>query len=185
MPAAHAANMYRYYDNQGNLFHGSQVPPEFVKNGYEVINEKGVVIETVPRALTAEERAAQAEALQAQQSNAEERQRQEEADRLLLRLYRSPEEIIRRRDSTVEQLDSQISALSGLLQDAQSRLDTLQGQVDNNPTPSDTLLADLGDATEERDRLARQVERIESEKAETLETAEKNIARLRELLNLD
>ena len=55
-----AANIYRYYDNQGNLFHGSQVSPEFVKNGYEVLNEKGQVIQTVARALTEEEREAQA-----------------------------------------------------------------------------------------------------------------------------
>lgn len=185
MPGAFAANIYKYYDNQGNMFHGSQVPPEYVKNGYEVINEKGVVIETIPRALTAAEREAQAQALRDQQNNEEERLRQEEADRLLLRLYRSPDEIIRRRDSTVEQLDAQITALTGLREDAQRRVDNLQGQVDSNPNPPETLLSQLEDATEERDRLTRQVDRIQSEKAETLETAEKNLARLRELLNLD
>lgn len=182
---AMAANIYRYYDNQGNLFHGSQVPPEFVKNGYEVLNEKGQVIQTVARALTEEEREAQALAQQSQQQSQEERARQEEEDRLLLRLYRSPEEVIRRRDSTVEQLDAQITALTGLRNDAQRRLDSVQGQVDGNANPPETLLSQLENATEERDRLQRQVERVENEKAETVETAEKNINRLRELLNLN
>ena len=180
-----AANIYRYYDNQGNLFHGSQVSPEFVKNGYEVLNEKGQVIQTVARALTEEEREAQALAQQSQQQSQEERARQEEEDRLLLRLYRSPEEVIRRRDSTVEQLDAQITALTGLRNDAQRRLDSVHGQVDGNANPPETLLSQLENATEERDRLQRQVERVENEKAETVETAEKNINRLRELLNLN
>jgi chromosome segregation ATPase len=189
IPAVFAANIYKYYDNQGNIVHGSQVPAEFVKNGYEVINEKGQVIQIVPRALTAEERAAQAEQLQAREQNEAERLRQEEADRLLLRLYRSPEEVVRRRDSTVEELNAQISALSGLLEGAEERVEVLQNRVESNinagNAPPDALLAQVEDASEERDRLARQVSRIESEKAETIETARKNIDRLRELLNLN
>lgn len=189
IPVAFAANIYKYYDNQGNIVHGSQVPAEFVKNGYEVINEKGQVIQIVPRTLTAEERAAQAEQLQAREQNEAERLRQEEADRLLLRLYRSPEEVVRRRDSTVEELDAQISALSGLLENAEERVEVLQTRLESNINagnePPETLKGQVEDASEERDRLARQVTRIESEKAETIETARKNIDRLRELLNLN
>lgn len=181
-----AANIYKYQDNQGNVFHGTQVPPEYVKNGYEVINEKGQVIQRVPRALTAEERAAQAEALAAQESNQADRARQEEEDRLLLRLYRSPDEVIRRRDSTVEELDAQITALTGLLDGAEKRVADMQARVDSaGELASDALLGQLEDASEERDRLARQIARIETEKEETVETAQKNIDRLRELLNLN
>ncbi len=57
--------------------------------------------------------------------------------------------------------------------------------MDGNANPPETLLSQLENATEERDRLQRQVERVENEKAETVETAEKNISRLRELLNLN
>jgi len=42
------------------------VPAEFVKNGYQVLNERGQVIEVVQRTLTAEERAAQSEQLEQQ-----------------------------------------------------------------------------------------------------------------------
>ena len=189
MPAAFAANIYKYYDNQGKVIHGSRVPAEYAKNGYEVINEKGQVIEIVPRTLTAEERAAQAEAQQALVQNEAELLRQEEEDRLLLRLYRSPEEVVRRRDSTVGELEAQITALSALLKNAEGRVEVLQTRVESNISagnaPSDTLLDEVDDASEERDRLARQVARIETEMAETIATAQKNIDRLRVLLNLD
>jgi len=184
-----AANLYKYKDNQGNVFHGTQVPPEYVKNGYEVINEKGQVIQVVERTLTAEERAAQADAIAAREQDLEAQQRQEEEDRLLLRLYRSPDEVIRRRDSTVEELDAQVTALSGLLQSAERRVTQLESTVESRASagnePPAIVLSQLEDATEERDRLARQVARIEEEKQETIETAEKNINRLKELLNLD
>lgn len=179
-----AVNIYKYQDNQGNVFHGSQVPPEFVKNGYQVINEKGQVIEVVERALTAAEREAQSLAMQEKKQGEAERLRQEEEDKLLLRLYRSPDEVIRRRDSTVEELEAQVAALTGLLEGAQRRVNDMQSRVDSVKEPSSTLLKQSGDVTEERDRLQRQIDRIQAEKAETVDTAQKNIDRLRQLLNL-
>ena len=47
------------------------------------------------------------------------------------------------------------------------------------------MIAQFDSATEERDRLNRQITRIENERAETISTAQKNIDRLMELLNLE
>jgi len=140
----------------------------------------------VARALTPEERAAQAEALAAQESNQADRARQEEQDQRLLRLYRSPEEVIGRRDSTVEELDAQITALTGLLEGAERRVADMQSQADvAGEQASDVLLGQLEDASEERDRLDRKISHIQTEKEETVATAQKKIDRLRERLNLN
>ena len=48
---AYARDMYRYTNDQGNTVVDYKVPPEFAARGYEVLNEKGAVIEVVPRAL--------------------------------------------------------------------------------------------------------------------------------------
>jgi len=185
----HAANIYKYYDDEGREILGSQVPAEYVKNGYEVINERGQVIQVVPRTLTDEERAAQADTLNQEQLAEEARRQQEEDDRLLLRLYRTPEEVVRRRDSTIEELDVQVSVLSALLLSAEEKFQDLQARVDSAESAGnevdESLQRQYDSALEERDRLARQVARIENEKVTTIETAEKNIARLKELLNLE
>jgi len=185
----HAANIYKYYDDEGREILGSQVPAEYVKNGYEVINERGQVIQVVPRTLTDEERAAQADTLNQEQLAEEARRQQEEDDRLLLRLYRTPEEVVRRRDSTIEELDAQVSVLSALLLSAEEKFQDLQARVDSAESAGnevdESLQRQYDSALEERDRLARQVARIENEKVTTIETAEKNIARLKELLNLE
>ena len=181
--------IYRYKDNQGNQIIGSQVPAEYIKNGYEVINSRGQVIRIVDRLLTDEERAAQADTLEAQRLAEEAARQQEEDDRLLLRLYRAPEEVVRRRDSTIEELDAQLSVLNALLDSAQENLASVMQSIQNNRNadrePPATLLTQEDTAREEVNRLSRQITRIENEKADTIVTAEKNIQRLRELLNLD
>ena len=186
---AQGSSIYRYKDNQGNEFIGSQVPAEYVKNGYEVINDRGQVIRVVARTLTDEERAAQADSLEEQRLAEEAVRRQEEEDTLLLRLYRAPEEVVRRRDTTIEELDAQLSVLNALLEGAEESLESIEERIQNNINadrePPANLLAQQGTVSEERDRLNRQISRIENEKEETIITAEKNISRLRELLNLD
>lgn len=184
-----AANLYKYKDDQGREITGSRVPAEYVKNGYQVLNERGQVIEVVQRTLTTEERAAQSEQLEQKRLVEQAALRQEEEDRMLLRLYRSPEEVVRRRDSTIEQLEAQMIVLNSLLKDAEEKLAELEQRVVNNENAGNeipaNLIAQVEDATNERNRLATQLVRIESEIEAANTTAENNINRLKELLNLD
>jgi chromosome segregation ATPase len=186
---ANAANLYKYKDDQGREITGSRVPAEFVKNGYQVLNERGQVIEVVQRTLTAEERAAQSEQLEQQRLLEQAALRQEEEDRMLLRLYRTPEEVVRRRDATIEQLEAQMIVLNSLLEDAEEKLAELEKRVVNNENAGTqipaNLTAQVEDASNEKNRLATQLVRLESEIEEAITTAEKNINRLKELLNLD
>ena len=176
---ANAANLYKYKDDQGREITGSRVQAEFVKNGYQVLNERGQVIEVVQRTLTAEERAAQSEQLEQQRLLEQAALRQEEEDRMLLRLYRTPEEVVRRRDATIEQLEAQMIVLNSLLEDAEEKLAELEQRVVNNknagtPIPAN-LAAQVEDASNERNRLATQLVRIESEIEEAITTAEKTL----------
>jgi hypothetical protein len=57
-PMAHTAGtpvMYRYHNDQGNMVVDFQVPNAHSAKGYEILNTDGIVIEVVPRELTAEE----------------------------------------------------------------------------------------------------------------------------------
>src|SRR6056300_1215737 len=176
---ATAANLYKYKDDQGREITGSRVPAEFVKNGYQVLNERGQVIEVVQRTLTAEERAAQSEQLEQQRLLEQAALRQEEEDRMLLRLYRTPDEVVRRRDATIEQLEAQMIVLNSLLEDAEEKLAELEQRVVNNENAGTQIPANLAaqveDASNERNRLATQLVRIESEIEEAITTAEKTL----------
>ena len=50
LPAAltcHAADLYRWQDDRGNVHYTDRVPPEYVKQGYRVISEQGFTIQTI------------------------------------------------------------------------------------------------------------------------------------------
>ena len=186
---AQSGNLYRYKDDQGNEIIATQIPAEFVKNGYEIMNDRGQVIREVSRTLSDEERANQADSLEAVRLAEEARIQQEEDDTLLLRLYRSPEEVIRRRDTTLEELDAQLTVLNALRGNAEEDVARIQITIDNNVEAErevpQNILSQFESASEERDRLDRQITRIENERADTISTAQKNIDRLMELLNLE
>ena len=185
---AQSGDLYRYRDDQGNEIIATQIPAEFVKNGYEIINDRGQVIREVSRTLSDVERESQADSLEAVRLADEARIQQEEEDTLLLRLYRSPEEVIRRRDSTLEELDAQLT-VNLLKGNAEEGIVSIQVIIDNNVEAErevpQNILSQFESSSEERDRLDRQITRIENERADTISTAQRNIDRLMELLNIE
>lgn len=100
---------YRYKDANGVTVMNSQIPPEFVANGYEVVNAQGMVLKTVPRALTEEERARQSDELKRQAAEAEQRKK----DEALLLRYSTIEDIEADKQRTIGEIDVRISILRG------------------------------------------------------------------------
>jgi hypothetical protein len=183
-----AANIYRYKDESGRVVISSIMPPNMVKFGYEVLNERGQVIQTVPRASTEAEIAAQQAARQALLDEEEALKRQREADNLLIRQYRSPDEVARKRDERVRQIDAQMTVIVASRNKLRDEI-TAQEQVVANARsrdlePAETVLATIATKTTELDRLALQLEGMEQEKVAVAANAEGDIRRLRELLNL-
>ncbi|VTL98770.1 Keratin type II cytoskeletal 75 [Pseudomonas aeruginosa] len=83
-----AVELYRYVNDKGVVVLDRQgVPPQYIGKGYQVLNDQGRVIRTVPPAPTAEE-LRQRKAAQAQASS----------DAQLLRLYSSVEDVDRARE---------------------------------------------------------------------------------------
>lgn len=90
-----AAQLYRFKDQDGKTVLGRTIPPEFVGKGYEVLNEKGRVVETVPPALTPEQILARDLELERQKKREQELARQAELDAELRLLYSHPDDAVR------------------------------------------------------------------------------------------
>lgn len=183
--AAQAANIYRYVDENGRTVFNNSIPPEYASNGYTILDERGRVLREVPRAPTAEELVELEKQRELERQAEAERQKQEEYDRLLVRLYRSPDEIARKRDEKLEQLAAQRTALSASLSKAGDDTIRLQAQVDQaesagRPVP-ETTLQTLAGARNNQSTLEAQIQRLDAEMAEVTATAESDMARLREL----
>ena len=120
----HAREMYRYVNDDGHSVIAYQVPPEQVAQGYEVLNEKGVLIEVVhPR--PGDEARANMDAEQRRESaEAAERQRLQKWDESLLLRYSTVEDIEAARDRALRDLRIRVSILKG-------RQRSLKQQVEN------------------------------------------------------
>lgn len=114
-----AVELYRYVNDKGVVVLDRQgVPPQYIGKGYQVLNDQGRVIRTVPPAPTAEE-LRQRKAAQAQASS----------DAQLLRLYSSVEDVDRARERRLAELDGLSSVARGNLQSLKLQQANLQGQA--------------------------------------------------------
>ncbi|TGD72749.1 hypothetical protein E4634_14625 [Mangrovimicrobium sediminis] len=124
-----AAELYRYKDHSGNTVIDDHVPPEFVKNGYEVVNSKGVVLRVVPRQLSEEEQKA-ADALKEQELEAQrEEARMREWDESLLRRYSTVADIEAARERALNDLRIRVSILKSNRRGLKQQVENYQSEA--------------------------------------------------------
>jgi len=126
---ADARNLYRYRDDNGVLVVDFHVPAEYVDNGYEVLNDAGVVVDVVPRALTNNERQDATLQRRLQQEAADERIRLQQWDESLLLRYSSVEDIESARDRSLRDLKIRVSILKSNRRSLRQKVENTQARV--------------------------------------------------------
>ncbi|WP_372995366.1 DUF4124 domain-containing protein [Marinobacter sp.] len=151
-----AANMYRYTDENGQVVISSTIPQEATKRGYDILNDNGRVIDTIPPAPTEEEIAAREAEKQRQKELAEQR----EQDRALLKRFSHP-------DQAVKAMHRKIQELEGLIQLKRGNISVISSQLDNEQSRAADMERggrEIPDATLEKiRRLEAQIRDIERE----------------------
>ncbi len=140
-----AADLYRYTNDRGNTVIDYRIPPEYVKYGYEVLNDEGVVLRVVPPQATEEQRAAVDEELR-QQAEAE---RLREWDESLLRRYSSVEDIEAARDRALGGLQIRVSTLKSNKRSLKQQVENYQSQAAEAQRRGDPVSADHLSAIED------------------------------------
>ena len=126
---AGAGEMYRYYDANGRMVVDYRVPDEFVAGGYEVLNDKGMVIRVVPRELTEEEKA-QRDSEEKQRLAAEaEAERLREWDESLLLRYSTIADIEDARERALRELRIRVSILKSNKRSLKQQVENYQAQA--------------------------------------------------------
>lgn len=148
--------LYRYIDDKGvTVLDRQGVPPEYAGKGYEVLNQRGRVVQVVPPAPTAEEIHA-AEAAKVQAS----------ADAQLLHLYSSVADVDRAKARKLAELDNLVAMNQGNLKGLGSQQVSLKSQaVDQEragrPVPQ-TLIDQINDLNERQQAIQTDIDRIQA-----------------------
>ncbi len=153
--AASAAELYRYTNDKGNTVIGYHVPPEYMSQGYEIINEDGVVLRVVPRELSAEEKAAWSDQQKREAAEQEEAERLRKWDESLMLRYSSVEDIEDARDRALRDLRIRLSILRGNKRSLRAQVESYQAQAANQERMGLDVGVELEQAIEE---LQRQIE---------------------------
>jgi len=128
-PAVQSRDLYRYYNDEGNMVVDYQVPAKYVGGGYEVLNDVGVVIKVVPRELTEEEKqAADAQQTLEQQALAEQERLRKWDESLLVR-YSSIADIEDARERALSELRIRVSILKSNKRSLKHQVENYQAQA--------------------------------------------------------
>lgn len=128
-PAALSVQLYRYINDEGSTVIDYQVPPQHVKKGYEVLNDKGVVISVVPRELTEEEQQEADARKRLEQEAMLEQQRLQEWDEALLLRYSSVEDIEAAQERALRDLRIRVSILKSNKRSLKQQVENYQAQA--------------------------------------------------------
>jgi hypothetical protein len=120
LPAlAGASELYRYISDKGVVVLDRQgVPPQYMGKGYDVLDEQGRLLRSIPPAPSAEER-----------ERLNQAKLQANSDTQLLRLYSSLEDVDRARERKLTELDGAIAAARGNLQALRTQQANFQSQA--------------------------------------------------------
>ena len=183
-----AGPLYRYTNDEGVAVVAYQVPPEHVAKGYEVLNEKGVIIDVVPRSLSESERSSMnAEERRARQS-AEERKRLQEWDRSLLLRYSTVADIEAARDRALRDLRIRVSILKGKQRSLRQQVENYQAQAADQERRDQAVnpahLQAIEDLRREMGQTERSIVERKREISEVVASYERDIERFRTLLEV-
>jgi len=171
---------YRYIDSRGVTVMDRQVPAEYSGKGYEVLNQRGRVIQVVPPAPTAAEmREAQAAAQAAKV--------QADADAQLLHLYSSLTDVDRARTRKLSELDALISVAQGNIQGLAAQQGALQGQAADQERAGrqvpQSLIDQMSDVRDQQQNLKADILRYQATRKQADADFAQDRARLQQLLS--
>ena len=186
---AHAQNTgnvrYKWYDGQGLMHFSDSLTADAMKFGYDLVNDRGMVVQHVARQLNAQERAA-ANKLAAEQA-AKQRAAQQiiDAETQMMAAYPDEESYRISQQQALDTIDQQIHTTQINLRSQEKALTDLlsrAAELENSKQPVPKFLADSiaqqrGVVTTQRNTLQRQQEL----RAQTVQDQAKQLARYREL----
>lgn len=104
------AKLYKWTDQEGNVHYSDQIPPEAKEYARERVNDQGVAVERIERALTPEELAAQKAAADKAIADAKHAEDLRKADEALMNSYASEEDLTRAYSQRLDLLSQTIDA---------------------------------------------------------------------------
>ena len=182
--------VYKWEDDEGNLYYGDSIPPEFAERPKTVLNDQGVKVDELEGKKTQEQRAEE----ERQKKIRVAQELQKRADMALLNTYLSVEEIEMHRDRRVELFQAQARVTELYLKNLERRMKSLRDDAshyrpysddDNAPMIAEDLAEDLRETRDTISRHERNLARYEADERSIIEQFNNDIARFKILKGIN
>ena len=182
--------VYRWVDEDGNVYYGDSVPVEFRDQRKDVLDDTGVMVDSIAGKKTEE----QLEQERIENERIEARAMQLRQDRALLATYLSVEEIVMHRDRRVELFQAQSRVTELYLKNLERRLQKLRDEASRyQPYSQDTsapmidegLAEDLRKTKDTINRHQRNLKKYATDEQQIIARFDGDIARFKALKGLD
>ena len=176
---------YKWYDSQGLMHYSDSLTADAMKYGYDLVNDRGMVVRHVARQLNAEERAAAAKLAEAQAARQRAAQEVATAEAQMLNAYPDEESYRISLQQTLDTVDQQIHTTRINLRSQEKALTDLlarAAEIENTKKPVPKFLTD-GIASQRNvvTGLRTTLQRQQALRAQTVQDQGKQLARYREL----
>jgi len=140
-----AAKLYKWVDEDGNVFYSDQIPPDQATKRHQMLDDRGIVRKNVRRAKTPEEIAEERRQKELQAERDRIAREQAVRDQILLETFPSERDLILARDDRLASVDSAITLATKTLDELQSKYDRLDNemkilQADRQPIPGNLAI---------------------------------------------
>tara|TARA_R110002072_G_scaffold622_7_gene4831 strand:- start:6661 stop:7404 length:744 start_codon:yes stop_codon:yes gene_type:complete len=205
-----AGQFYRYKNEHNQLVLTQTLPAKYAEKGYDILNEKGRLIKTIPPALTAEQITQRDAAIEAERLALIEKQKQDAIDDELKKLYSQSndavrvlnrrvldiEDIIKIKRTTIKNLESQVfdeESLAAKRQrkglsvgdDALAKLSSLTQEIAHTRADIKELYHELDRVVIEFDKKIKRLEVITKHKATDYPDVLESIANIRQSISME
>ena len=181
-----AAKFFRFTDENGKMVVSSSLPPEVSQKGYDIVNEMGVVLETVAPRKTKQQLREELANKARMDEEARRLKEQKQLDFILINSYTDISDIERARDNEliskerdIMLLKQNIRRLTRLVEDTQTRAardERLGKEI------SKSLLSEIEGYKDRIDGEGKEVKKVESHKIRITERYYSSIIRFNELM---
>lgn len=188
--SADETRVYKWTDEEGNVFYGDSVPAEYAERPKAVLNDQGVAVENLEGKKTAE----QIEAERIEKERRMKLELQRRADQALLATYLSVEEIEMHRDRRIELTQAQSRVTELYLTNLERRLEKLRTEArqykpysDSADAPMipDDLAEDLRGTKETIQRHQRNLEKYRHDEQQIISRFDGDIVRFKMLKGIE
>ena len=176
---------YKWYDGQGLMHYGDSLTADAMKYGYDLVNDRGLVVRHVPRQLTAEERAAAAKVAAAEAVKERTAKDLANAEAQMLNAYPDEESYKISQQQALDTIDQQIHTTQINLRSQEKALTDLlarAAEIENSKKPVPKYLTDsIATQRNTVTGLRNTQQRQQGLRMQTVQDQKKQLARYRQL----